>query len=597
MAAGSFDVFLTKTDAAGNFIWAKRFGGTSQELARSVAVDGAGNVLITGQFMGTADFDPNAGTALRTATGSSDIFIAKLDPLGNLTWAHAIGGSDQDVGWDVTTDPAGNVHVCGQFSATVDLDPGAGANQLTATGSTDVFALKLDPAGGFVWAKGAGGVFPDVAYSLALDAAGNVITVGMYQTSVDFDPSAAVLLLPSAGQYDMFIWKLSPAGGLVWATRMGGIVDDSWNSVAVDALGNIGVTGMFNDVADLDPGAGTVALTSAGQGDIAMAKYTAAGALLWAARAGGSNHEVGLGIVADAAGDLTATGYFQSAIDFDPGPGVVMYTATGGGQDIFVLELSATGALNCVEVFGSSFPDAGYAIANAPAGSVALACMFSGSVDFDPTACTTILNSVAGSTDAGVVRVILCGSLTLPVELLVFDGVPEDLHNHLYWETATELNNDLFILEKSTDAVSWAPIATIDGAGSSQTTIHYDYFDPDIADQVHYYRLVQTDFDGTTSLSDVVAIARNLIELADFHPNPTTDGSVSITILSRLATDVTVIGRTAAGGVVMERTFHVTPGLNTFRITTEGFANALYHLQGHTASGLRTSVKQLLLAQ
>ena len=166
-----------------NFEWAKSFGGTSTDQGYSIALDSSGNVYTTGRFQGTADFDPGAGTNNLTAQGDYDVFIQKLDPSGNFLWAKSFGGTSYDVGYSIALDASGNIYTTGLFGGTVDFDPGAGTNNLTAQGNFDVFIQKLDPSGNFLWAKSFGGTSYDVGYSIALDASGNIYTTGYFSVS------------------------------------------------------------------------------------------------------------------------------------------------------------------------------------------------------------------------------------------------------------------------------------------------------------------------------------------------------------------------------------------------------------------------------
>ena len=87
-------VFISKLDASGNFVWAKKIGGGCYCDYYFIAVDGTGNVYTTGSFDGTQDFDPGPGVFNLTSTGWSDTFISKLDSAGNFVWAKRIGGVD-----------------------------------------------------------------------------------------------------------------------------------------------------------------------------------------------------------------------------------------------------------------------------------------------------------------------------------------------------------------------------------------------------------------------------------------------------------------------------------------------------------------------
>lgn len=142
-SAGSGDAFVQKLDAAGNFLWAKAFGGSADDIVASITVDAVGNVYTTGYFQGTVDFDPGAGTDTLTSAGRGDVFVQKLDAAGNFLWAKALGGSGSDEGSSITVDAAGNVYTTGNFEGTADFDPGAGSATFTSAGGWDVFIQKM----------------------------------------------------------------------------------------------------------------------------------------------------------------------------------------------------------------------------------------------------------------------------------------------------------------------------------------------------------------------------------------------------------------------------------------------------------------------
>ena len=108
-SSGGFDIFVQKLDASGNFLWARRMGGTDSDVGKGIAVDASGNVYTTGLFGGTVDFNPGAGTALLASAGSSDIFVSKLDASGNFLWAVSMGGTSTDIGFGIAVGASGNV--------------------------------------------------------------------------------------------------------------------------------------------------------------------------------------------------------------------------------------------------------------------------------------------------------------------------------------------------------------------------------------------------------------------------------------------------------------------------------------------------------
>src|SRR5258708_19018608 len=182
---------LSVTQAIGqNLLWVKQFGGPNSDEGRSVTVDKQGNVLTTGVFEGTVDFDPGAGTFnLTSVSASNDVFISKLDPNGNMLWTKQIGGAGNEYAFSITTDASGNIYVIGIFSGTADFDSGSGTfNMTSVSAGEDIFITKLDPSGNLLWAKQMGGISNDYGYSIALDASGSVYSTVYFQYTPDFDP-------------------------------------------------------------------------------------------------------------------------------------------------------------------------------------------------------------------------------------------------------------------------------------------------------------------------------------------------------------------------------------------------------------------------
>jgi hypothetical protein len=259
------DIFISKLDASGGFVWAKSMAGSDYKQGNSLAVDASGNVYTTGYFNGTADFDPGAGIVNLTSTGNYDIFISKLNTAGNFVWAKNIGGTGYDYARSMAIDASGNIYTTGAFDGTVDFDPGAGIFNLTSNGG---FILKLDASGNYVWAKNLGGT----GFSVAVDALGNVYTTGDFLGTADFDPGVGIVNLTSAGMEEIFISKLDVSGNFVWAKSVGDIDFDRGSSIAVNASGDIYTTGLFTGTTDFNTGSGTFNLTAAGMNDIFIQK-------------------------------------------------------------------------------------------------------------------------------------------------------------------------------------------------------------------------------------------------------------------------------------------------------------------------------------
>ncbi len=384
-SAGAGDIFVTKFNSSGTFVWAKRFGGTADDGGRSVKTDANGNVYVTGQFQGTTDFDPNEGTFNLTAAGNADIFVVKLDVHGNLVWAKQLGGTSTDIGYSIAVDAGGNVFTSGYFTNTADFDPGAGTVSLNAPGSWDIFISKLDAAGNYVWAKQIGGSSNDASYALTLDPAGNIYTTGTFFGTADFDPGAGVFNLVANGTTwgDIFVSKLDNAGNFVWASQMGGIDYDEGHSIGIDAQGNVYTAGIFSLTADFDPSAATSNMVSAGGKDIFVSKLDASGNFVWAKQMGGNNQDWCSSMAVDAAGNVYTTGYFTSIADFNPGGGTNNLTSAGD-WDAYISKLDNSGSFLWVKQIGSIIQETGQSIAIDNNGNLYTSGNFSGTVDFNP---------------------------------------------------------------------------------------------------------------------------------------------------------------------------------------------------------------------
>jgi hypothetical protein len=274
-SAGSVDVFVSKLDSSGNFVWAVRWGGTSNDQGNSIILDGSGNVYTTGNFQGTVDFDPGAGTFNISNAGLNDVFVSKVDSSGGFVWAVKLGGTLTEQGKGISVDGLGNVYTTGNFSGTVDFDPSASTFNISAVGG-DSFVSKLDPSGNFVWALKLGGTSFDEGLGIFVDGSGDVYTTGNFQDTADFDPRAGTFNLTSVGDSDVFVSKLDSSGGFVWAVRWGGTSADQGRGVFIDGSGNVYATGIFNSTVDFDPGAGTSNLTAAGGDDVFVSKLSQA---------------------------------------------------------------------------------------------------------------------------------------------------------------------------------------------------------------------------------------------------------------------------------------------------------------------------------
>ena len=390
----TYATFILKLDSQGNFVWAKQIGDTIYNNhhrcnGRSIKIDTSGNIYITGDFTGTVDFDPGPSIfSLSSVLGSNlqptnDIFIAKLDSLGNFVYAKQFGGTSADIGTDIAVDVLGNSYITGFFALTADFDPGPDTLNFTAIGWRDMCIVKLDTGGNLVYAKQVGGPgnLKEPA-GISVDSLGNVYTAGYFEDTVDFDPGPNTFnLIPSS--LDIYILKLDSIGNFLWAKQIGGgagSIERAYDS-ELDILGNIYTTGYITDTTDFDPGIGVYNLSGAISGKAFISKLDKDGNFVWAKTFQATE---GTSLTIDALSNIYITGNFSAGShDFDPGPNV--FNLHGAGlADIYMSKLDANGNFVWAKGMGSPTNDFGYCIVVDANYNVCTVGDFSGTVDFDP---------------------------------------------------------------------------------------------------------------------------------------------------------------------------------------------------------------------
>ncbi len=345
---GYDDIFVSKFDSEGNFIWTKSMGGTEDDECSSISVDSYGNIYMTGFFSGTADFDPDVSNNFNlTAIGVGAIFIVKLDSSGSFIWARIMGGPGLAWAKQIQTELNENVYTVGFFTDTVDFDPSVGGNfTLIADSSVnpDIFICKLDRNGNFVWAKSIGGTDSDIGEGLAIDTFANVFVTGSFKGTVDFDPGSPIVNLISNNSLDIFVCKFDSAANFLWAKAMGGSGDERPRSIKLDPVGNIYTSGYFAGTGDFNPDSVLIyALNSTGLDDIYISKLNNSGDFVWAKSIGGTNYENAYSLALDSKGRIYTTGFFRGTADFDPDIAANFSFTSSGSDDAFVSILDSAG--------------------------------------------------------------------------------------------------------------------------------------------------------------------------------------------------------------------------------------------------------------
>jgi hypothetical protein len=442
------------------YVWAKQINGGTQ--AQSIKTDALGNVYVCGIFNSPTDFDPGVGVVTLANFGGVlyDSYVCKYTSAGILVWAKQIGGNGTDYCYELVLDASNNVYVAGRFDGTCDFDPGPGTANIPSNGNSDAYVVKLDVNGNYVWAKNMGGTALDEGHAICLDAAGNVLTSGMFAGTADFDPGPGTFTLATGAAYDPFVCKLDVNGNFLWAIQLAGtgadvgygIMCDASNNVYsvgsfaatidmdpgvgvfniagtggfvskldangtfvwggaillgskvlteidIDPTGNLYLSGRFSNTPDFDPGAGTFTMTQlVGADDIFITKWDANMNFIWAKQMGGGGADYNYDMDVDAFGNVLATGYFSSTGGAaDFDPGPAVYPLTAlGTTDAYLAKLDANGNFLSANQIGTTNGDAAYCCHMDASGNLYAAGNYNGTVDFDPGPGTQNLTGTAG---------------------------------------------------------------------------------------------------------------------------------------------------------------------------------------------------------
>ena len=323
---GNIDAFLTKYDSSGAKQWTQLIGSTWLDRGTSVAVDTSGNVFISGYTGNDLDGNTNAG--------QGDAFLIKYDTSGTKLWTRLFGSSQAERSFSVALDNAGNAYIAGH----TDLD-------LTFGEQYDAFLTKYDTSGTQLWTRQLGTSSTDESYSAVVDGSNNIIIAGRTDGGLDGNTNV--------GGYDAFVAKYDSSGNKLWTQQFGTTVDDDAESVAVDALGNIYISG--HTLGGLDGNA------NYGGEDAYLTKYDDSGTQLWTRQIGSTGDERSYFVTVDALGDIFITGFTTGDLDGN---------TSNGGYDVFLTKYDPSGVKLWTHQFGTSSDDSGSAVALDGSGNI-----------------------------------------------------------------------------------------------------------------------------------------------------------------------------------------------------------------------------------
>jgi len=382
------NAFVTKFNSTGTaLVYSTYLGGSYSDRGTGIAVDGSGDVYVSGTS-GSSDF-PTVNAFQSNMTAGGDAFLAKLSPDGSaLLYSTYIGGAGGNLGNGVAVDSSQNAYVTGNtYSTSFPTTPGA--FQTTLTGGPKAFVTKISPslagASSLVYSTYLGGTYRDIGHGIAVDGSGNAYVTGE-TGSIDFPTTAGAFQSANRGNTNAFMTEMNAAGSaLVYSTYLGGSRYDYGYGIAVDGSGNAYVAGLTKST-DFPTTAGAFQPTlRGGSYDAFVAKINpsqaGAASLVYSTYLGGKGNDAAYGIALDGSGNAYLTGLTTST-NFPTLHPVQAKYGGGGGGDAFVTKLNSTGsALVYSTYLGGSVSDEGDGIAVDTAGN-AFVTGSTSSVDF-----------------------------------------------------------------------------------------------------------------------------------------------------------------------------------------------------------------------
>lgn len=348
------DIFIAKYNSSGVNQWAKRIGGSVGDKGLGIGTDSSGNVYVTGYFNDTVDFDPGAGTSNLVSAGNSDIFVVKLDTSGALVWAKGLGGTGVDQGLAISVMSTGTFAITGNFGTFgTGIDFGGGT--LNSAGQSDIFVATYDSSGAYIWAVRVGGTGVDVGQAIAINSSGEVVMAGTFKGTVVYG-CTSISSNGGASFRDVVVTKFDSSGTLLWIKRAGGTSDDIPYGVAMNAGGEVAITGSF--LGTINFGGADRVNIGTGQ-DVFIAKWDSSGAWEWDSAYGTVGQaQTGSNCIAmDGSGNIAIGGIINGPTDLGGGP---LCSGSCSSTDAYVAKYNSSGT----HLFSTGFqpiPDTGYA--------------------------------------------------------------------------------------------------------------------------------------------------------------------------------------------------------------------------------------------
>lgn len=317
----------------------------------STAVDDSGNFYQTGYLNGSCNvaFLNNESKILHS-NGNADIYLAKYNERGNLLWAKNIGGNGSDFASKICLDKDQNILLAASFSGNISIDSSNNKSQISSNGASDIFLLKLNKDGEFIWVKTWGNAGYDQIYDLKVSPLNRIAIVGNHNFDIDLDPGVGSHIESGIQARFSYTVVLNADGDYLWSKHIKGEGDNHLYALCFDGDDNLYLAGSYSNLSRLDLNPNAQASVARGSSAAMVLKFSSTGEALWHKSIDGSNAEDILQITTTPNNELIVAGLFNGSMVWSEKDSFI----SKGNTDIFIAQINSMGQTIWNKQIGSS---------------------------------------------------------------------------------------------------------------------------------------------------------------------------------------------------------------------------------------------------
>lgn len=356
-ALGNGDIYVAKYNASGTLIWKKTFGGNFSDRGVDLAIGPDNNIIITGQYFGTVNFDTYT---INSVNQTKDIFLAKLNPSGLTLWARSEGGNMADNAYGVTVDSQNNVILTGQFQGTANIANSSFTSAIdpnTGLYAFDLFISKYSSTGTPIWSKNGFAEYDDRGLAAATDSQNNIYFTGQFSKNFLFNGQT----YPNLGYNIGFLCKLSPSGQTLFFNQMKGGMTLPFD-LELNDLEEVIVSGDYIGNLNYYDNNGMHGITNPYLRKIFVLKTDVNGNYTWSYSLGSNNEITAKSVSIDASKNIYVTGSFRCDLSEIQDNSTIIFNSVGY-KDVFLMKVRNTGTLEYIKQAGGKMDDDGLGVA------------------------------------------------------------------------------------------------------------------------------------------------------------------------------------------------------------------------------------------